>query len=510
MVSSWSSTGTVKFNRTVSLALCFGVAFLLLAGSALAQTTAVTTQAKYALQVGKVNAVYSLPNTGITRTMGVARATNGNFFIDVVLPSGFQFTAGGLPVVGNLTLSTPGGGTVGVSIFNGGTAGDTHVKYTVNVSTGFTSAPVFTINTGASDSPGGWNIKDTTGVLSGTTPTTLNVQVSTYDAQSGAAIDAGTDTAAWIQSVAGLSATFVSTSAVVDTSATANRKNFVTTGTTTNTLTANNGATLKISVSSTALGLGGAAYTIGASDTVTLTFSVATGTMAGISNFIWNPGALGPTNAITKTVTSTDTSDTLTITTAALQATAGLTIPVQINVDGSTQLTARTIALQGTSVINANASNNKDLVAAGTTFANWTLNGSILVANWANGNSTAFKTRFYLWNASGTSNAIVSVRIFTLPLPGSGNSTQLGATYIVPATMAATSGMTLRLQEDLLTPMGITAAQALGPDGNGNLVVEITIQAPSVSGYTQVFTLDAGSGSSSQMGFGTVDLHQIQ
>src|SRR5262245_14508860 len=126
MVSSRTRRNSMRGNRIASLALCLGVAFLVLTGSALAGTTAVTGGAvSYAREVGAVNAVYTLPvGTTATRALAVIRNTAQDFFVDVSLGNGALFTgaASNLPEASDLTISG-GGGAAAFSIVFGGTAG---------------------------------------------------------------------------------------------------------------------------------------------------------------------------------------------------------------------------------------------------------------------------------------------------------------------------------------------------------------------------------------------------
>ncbi len=104
---------------------------------------------------------------------------------------------------------------------------------------------------------------------------------------------------------------------------------------------------------------------------------------------------------------------------------------------------------------------------------------TILLANFANGNTDFFKSRVYLWNPSaGAGN--VSVRVFTLEQTGF--STLLGMVGL--GTLEARSGRNIKLEEDILTPLGILLPYTT--DG-GNLTLEFTIQAAAVRGAAQVF-----------------------
>jgi len=121
---------------------------------------------------------------------------------------------------------------------------------------------------------------------------------------------------------------------------------------------------------------------------------------------------------------------------------------------------------------------------------------TVLLANFANGNNAAFNSRVYLFNPS-TKAGNVAVRVFTLPLTG-GLAQELTLTALDLGSLGAKSGRNIRLDEDILNPLGITTPYTT--DG-GNLTLELTIQAAAVRGTSQVF--------SSDFGFGTYPLQEI-
>jgi len=108
---------------------------------------------------------------------------------------------------------------------------------------------------------------------------------------------------------------------------------------------------------------------------------------------------------------------------------------------------------------------------------------TVLVANFMNGNTAAFNSRVYLWNPS-TSPGNLSVRVFTLPLPG-GLAQELTSSPLNLGILEARSALNVDLAENILTPLGITTPYIT--DG-GNLTVEFTIQAADVRGAAQVFS----------------------
>ena len=120
-----------------------------------------------------------------------------------------------------------------------------------------------------------------------------------------------------------------------------------------------------------------------------------------------------------------------------------------------------------------------------------------LVANFMNGNNTAFNSRVYLWNPSENSGD-VTVRVFTLPLTG-GLAQELTTAPLNLGTLGAKSALNVKLVEDILAPLGITLPYTT--DG-GNLTLEFTIQAADVRGAAQVF--------SSRFAFGTYPLQNVE
>ena len=102
-----------------------------------------------------------------------------------------------------------------------------------------------------------------------------------------------------------------------------------------------------------------------------------------------------------------------------------------------------------------------------------------LIAHGLNGDNSRFNSRIHLWNPSPRA-AQLEVRIFSIPVIG-GNSTPLGRVIMSP--LAGNSGILLRLAEDVLIPAGITLPYE---ENGGNLIVEVTIEAPGVQGGAQL------------------------
>jgi len=519
----------------MSLALCVGVAFLLLAGSAFAGTTAVSGNVNnVALQSGKFVAVtpvvYTMPagySAAYTRTMAVARqVASGDFFLDVNLQNGFTFNAGRLPAVGDVTLTTAGGGAIGaITIFSGGTAGSSTVRFRIPVTTSFATAPVFTIATV------GWTVNDTTGFLSGTTAVTTQIEIKTYDANTATDLDnGGVNTANFMVAVNALSAVLTpSTNDVIDVSAGSARTKFVPTAP--NTLVQDNGASLNITVGNATAALNvhnntGANYLVAATDTIKLTI---TGNLTGVKFVYYDTGG-GAGNEVKVTVAAADVTNgfvvitvpgTNTTISALANASTGA-LPLTLEVDGTTQLTTRafTIAVEATCAFNAanNRTGANALVVAGTPLTTWGINGSVLLFNWTSAKTDTFKSRMYIFNETSVANATVFVKIFQIPI--SSNTTagvQVGNIVQLDKTLGAFSGMTIRLEDVIAAPaFGGTTAQLAGPDNSYNVAVEITVfsgvpatsttKAP-VTGYGQTFN---AVGTPGVPIFGTVPLSIIQ
>ena len=176
-------------------AACLGLASFMLTGNVLAGTTT-TTEVTYAREVGKDDAIYTLPANTAERAMNVIRSTTQNFTLGVSLSDNAEFATPTLPAAGDLTLTTTGGGAVTISIADGGANGDTFVLYLVDITTGFTTFPTFTLTTT------GWKIRDVDNVLGG--GGTLTLTLETRDAASSTVIDPGAETKDWLKSALGV------------------------------------------------------------------------------------------------------------------------------------------------------------------------------------------------------------------------------------------------------------------------------------------------------------------
>jgi len=455
--------------------------------------------------------------------MAVARqVASGDFFLDVNLQNGFTFNGTRLPVAGDVTLTTAGGGTIGaVTIFNGGTAGSSSVRFRIPVTGSFSTAPVFTVATAA------WTVNDVAGYLSGAASVTTQIEIRTYDANTGVEIDGGVNTANFITAVNALAATVTTTTAVVDTAAGSGRLRLVATAP--DTITQDQGAALNLTVGNATAALNvhkndGTNYTVAATDSINIR---VTGNLSGIKYVYYN--YLTGTNVlpeIRKTVAAADVTNGYvdiavpgTNASIATLANASVSPALAIEVDGTTQLTKRAFTIGVEATCAYNAANNRTagnaLVASGTALSTWDINGTVLLLNWTSANTAVYKSRIYLFNETSVANATVLVKLFQIPI--SANTTagaQIGSQVQLNKTLGAYSGMTIRL-EDVIAAGAFAATDLQGPDGSYNVAVEITVYTGvpggsvtvgPVTGYGQTFN---AVGMPSVV-FGTVPLSKIQ
>jgi len=445
------------------------VAFLALTGSALAGTTA-TTAVTYAREVGAVNAVYTLPASSVTRQLAVIRADSQDFFVDVTLGQGALLTAGSLPANADMTVADGGGGAgvATAAIVSGGTAGSATVRYFIDITTSFQGLGLITLDTST------WTIRDVNNTLGGGNP--IQITITTSDSATNVAFDGGTDTVTLMTSKYGVTAgTLTSTTATVDVAQ--NRKMFVATGGDTTTTDTGASIVLANTGGASVRNLAGTQFTATSADKVDI---VIAGNLSGITSI-----SLGTAS---KGIAAADvTAGTVTLTLAGNSAEAAAGGAFVITVDGSTQLTARTLTVavnyRSGLTSTAYAATQDHSMASAATLTVWSLNGTVLVANWTNGNNAALNTRIYLWNPSATGGNITA-RVFTLSIDSStGTGTPLATVAI--GTIGGTSGRNIRVAEDVLLPAGVTLPYTT--DG-GNLVVEVTIEASNVSGVSQAFS----------------------
>ncbi len=457
-------------TRITSFVVCLSLACLVLTGTALASKTT-ATEVTYAREVGALNAVYTTPAGNIvTRAMTVLRqAASGNFFLRLTLSGNAEFEAAGLPVAGDLTQTagTPAS-NITVTIPTAVADGDTSVEFSIVVVADFTVFPTFTIDTGA------WRIRDVDNVLGG--GGAIQATIITRDANTGNIVDSGTDADDWLKSkfAVEIDKAIAATTAVVDVAT--NRKNFV--DTPEDDIKVDNGASVGIDGSVAGVLLKDAtAYTLLAGDSVEL---VITGDLSGITTISWDGNSKSVTSA---EVTANSTTIKIAGTNASLTG-SGAGKPFVITVDGTTVLGERTLTLtvnlKLSGGVTGPAANDRTL-GGPSTLTVWTLNGTVLIANFQNGNSGIFASRMYIFNSSSSAGAITA-RVWTLPVAG-GTESLLGSVAL--GTVGAGAGRNIKLAEDILANItGVTVPYTA--DG-GNVVVELTIEASKVTGVGQVF-----------------------
>jgi len=507
------------------LALCLGVVCFALAGNAWAAGTtrlnnvapAANSPSTFAKELTYKPAiggnVYKLVSNGtynsnIYRDMTIARLFAQNFDVVITLGGGAVFSGGTVPVSGDLTLTFPGvttgGYTATVVTPIGGWANANSCVFQVTVTADFTGYPTVVLAAGSS----GWTIKDVSNTLaSGAIPVT----VQTLDASSLISIDNGANDTLnnWIAAAPAYSlyaaggGLFAATTATVDVAT--QRKNFVVTST--DGLLTDGGASMGISYSGNVLTLAGAAgFTLLGTDSVKVTFTDSA-SFAGVSGVTWG-GFAAATVGATKVIT---------LTPANFQSLVNTIAPAPafvFTVDGTTPLATRTISVKldiifgvGQSIPNPGVLPYTFAFMGVTPVTTWSVNGTVLVANFMNANTNLFNSRIYLYNSSGLPGD-VSVRVLKMPLASTG-TTSVASTDITPAggpialgSLAAGSGMNIRAEVDIL-PL-LTAITLPYTENGGNLVVEITVKTNSARGTCQVFRKDGS------LAFGIADLQVVQ
>lgn len=495
MLSNNKWRNTLKYSKILSLAACLGVAFLLLSGSALAGvTTGHSPLPKYAIQAGGINQVYTLKTSPqpatFTRQIEAARAVHGNvnsdFLVRIDLQTGFVFAAGGLPGAGDVTLTATGcTGAMTASVYDGGLAGDPYVRYLITVTTAFTGGcstssgwPYLTFT------PNPWNIKDVNGYLTGTKNIVkyMYVTITTFDATSGIQFDDSFtetgDTANIIQTANGVEAGVATEGGKIIDLANS-RKNFTVrppllppSPSADRTMT-DTTPRLDLQPAANVLGLDGNLFSFAGPGGVTINFTLTfTTNMTGIYNFVWDPNSGNVFPAIVATP------NTLNI--PGSNTGFGGSVPLYINVDGITSLDSRILNVTITYVPTHNAIG--DTALAATPLTEWDYNGTLLISNYANGNTNAWRSRFYFWNYDEDSSSIL-VRLFTLPTDGTQSQLVGGSQLVFAYNIQANSGLTVKL-EDILTQLGVALPYTAG---GGNLYVEFSFGSGEVVGWTQTF-----------------------
>jgi hypothetical protein len=144
----------------------------------------------------------------------------------------------------------------------------------------------------------------------------------------------------------------------------------------------------------------------------------------------------------------------------------------------------------------AGGSGPADMVQAYT--INFPAEMTVLVANFMNGNNAVLESRVYLYNGSNQAGD-VTVRVFTLPVEG-GLREELTVDPLNLGSLGINEGFNIKLDDDILANIpGVTLPYT---DHGGNVLLEITVKAPNVTGTAQVFSGD--------LAFGTYPLQVIQ
>jgi hypothetical protein len=514
-----------KLYHIMCLAFCISVVCFALAGNAWAVGTTrllstATLPSTYASEA-TINPVggatpgntYTMTTAGnfnsdVYRDMTVARSNAQGFLVVLTLQNGAVFAAP-LPTVTDLAITNVGTGTFGITFPVGGApvVGGTTITWMVDVTADFTLFPTLQIKAGSSN----WKIRDVTNRLA---TGAIQAAVQTYDANTGNTVDepytglnpqppASNDlvdiarpSPALIIPITGGAAAgvFTATTAVVDVATL--RKNFVATAP--DTTTVDNGASVGIYYTNpTPLKYDGTVYAISGTDKITFTFTDTAnfaGLLAAPATVTWGAQAMATSNK------------TIVLTPATFATLTNSQQFFTFAVDGTTALATRTLAVKIDINLGANQSTpggaaTKTILAAGTTVSTWSANGTVLIASFANANTNIFASRIYLYNSSSLTGD-VSARVLKMPLVGSGTPVTSGVLVATTSlgSLAAQSGMNIKLKEDLLTPAAVTLPYT---ENGGNVVVEITITTYGAKGSFQVFRTDG------TVVFGLADLQQV-
>jgi len=459
--------------RTV---ICLGAVLLLMAGVAMAGTTTVAGGAvKYAREVGVASGQFTLPAVNIPRVMDVVRTIEEDFFVDVTLQDGAHF---GTPLtsaaLSYVPIGSPSTGAMHFSIFSGGTAGSSYVRFLADMDAPMTEQGSVVISTL------GWTIHDVNNRIG--TGQTIGLKVETFDAKDGVAFDVGGNlvnlmTGAYYGVVAG---SLTPTTATIDVAA--DRKLFLAQAG--DTTSADNGASLGITIGNGTLHRDGNPFSLTATSTVVLT---VTGDMSGISNIFWQGLHGHPSGGSVQIVVPGSPWPN--------------TNAIQININTTTPLDRRILHADAVVVYDSMpdvANGTRDLSLGSPILTTWLMNGTVLYTNWTNGNNAFMNGRLYVWNPSSVAGA-VTAEVFTLPV-GFGGSTLLGEMEL--GVLPASSGINLRVAEDILTPLGITLPYITN---GGNLFIRLTINAAGCTGLSNVFNATFSYGAATMVQAGIVE-----
>jgi hypothetical protein len=115
---------------------------------------------------------------------------------------------------------------------------------------------------------------------------------------------------------------------------------------------------------------------------------------------------------------------------------------------------------------------------------------TVLVANFMNGNTDFLQSRVYLYNGSNQAGD-VTVRVFALPV-SAGLREELTVDPLNLGSLGANEAFNVKLAEDILA--NIPGVALPYTDNGGNVMLEITVAAPKVTGAGQVFSGDIAFG----------------
>jgi len=478
----------MRADRFTIVALCLGLALILMTGSAMAGTTTFTAL-KYAKETGV--------------------ATTNNYILPIAGPSGYvdhAFT-NYLPVVGQDFLvkvkltATPDTvvfvntgasdrrtgtyeiiptGAAGAATCTGAGSGGSYttITWTCTVAADFDAPPIFRWY--YFNGPGGLPatpvmVRDVPGVIAA--GGTISIGMTAWDAifQSVQLDGEATDVTPFIKGVPGVQVTKLTTSSrVID--ITDNRTTFVGNG------TEDGDSAVEVLVGDpdeTVWHRSGNPFVL-TTNVSSIVLTITSTDMTGITRISYDPFGLNvgldaPEEGFTGPV--------------VLQIPGGFFPPgfavernILIQVDGETALANREIDIK----VQLNIGGGQDGFPGITTLKNttmlttWASNGTVLFVPWTNGNGSAMNGRIYLFNHSNIGAPVVA-QIYTMPVKGV--ATQLVGTVTV-GTLDGMSGMNIKVKEDLLDALGI--AQPYGTNG-GNLAVILSIEAQNVVGTANVF-----------------------
>lgn len=409
MVSSRSWKNS-NFQRKLSLALCTGVAFLFLVGSASAGTLA-SAPTTFAHEI-------ALSTTSLTfapqvYSMGISRLAGNAMIFRYTLSSG---TFGTTPV---LTYTPTAGGAVTVTFRSGG-AGSATVEYDVAVTTTTAVTDTFTLSAGAA--PSGVKFPASSAVGA-----SISITVDVRDLFGPLdTVGTFTRTLATLGAAATLTAA-TDNGTVIDATIIPPRTAFV---------VANDDAALVAKASVTATktitgtknAAGAVDYTLVAGDVVTFTI---TGNFTGISQVGFDLDGNGAisTTAGTATIEAFTINSSLTSATLIVDGNRLPDVPRAIffTKTASAALDPRTFGIAESIAPAAGTTQNRDVATANSGWYVWTQNGTTLYAPYISF-SPSNPTKFRFTNAS-TSDVTVNIALVL----DQGTFTQNVSSFTIPA-----------------------------------------------------------------------------